>query len=186
MLAHFKPSTLKCSPGFNFETRNIYNIFLTYLGYHFSFPKRNFFSLDFFPNFRDVLKMLLHFEFQFFLNFFGCIHILDGFVKHHQKDLFIQVIYRRQGWRLNTTNTANLKIFVYVLFERHPWRWNITLTNKSFWIYLFKSSYVRIRQKKFRNSKYRSIFKMSRKLGKKLTNVRRNSFYAIKNEIRNM
>ncbi|KAF4529896.1 hypothetical protein B566_EDAN016162 [Ephemera danica] len=76
MLAHVKSSTLKCSLGFNFETRNLYNIFVTYLRFHFSLPKRNFFSLDF-SNFRDVLKMLLHFEFQnFFPNFCVCIHIL--------------------------------------------------------------------------------------------------------------
>ena len=157
MLAHVKSSTLKCSPGFNFDTRNLYNIFLTYLGFRFSLPKRNFFSLDFFPNFRDVLKMLLHFEFQiFFRNFFGCIHILDGFVKHLQKDFFIQVIYRRQGWRLNDTNTAILKIFVNALFKRHPWRRYTTWKNNFFWRCLTKSSNIRMQQKKLRkNSKFK-------------------------------
>ena len=151
MLAHVKSSTLKCSPGFNFETRNLYNIFLTYLGFRFSLPKRNFFSLDFFPNFRDVLKMLLHFEFQiFFRNFFGCIHILDGFVKHLQKDLFIQVIYRCQGWRLNWTYTEIFKIAVFVSFRRQPWRRYITWMNKSFWRCLIKPSSICMHQKKFR------------------------------------
>ena len=118
--------------------------------------------------------MLLHFEFRnFFRNFFCCIRILDDFVKHLQKKLFVQVVYRRQGWRLNDTNTAILKNFVNALFKRHPWRRYTTWTNNFFWRCLTKSSKIGMQQKKFRkkfrNSKCRSIFKMSRKSGNKST-----------------
>ena len=137
-------------------------------------PKRNFLSVDFFPDFRDVLKMLLHFEFRnFFRTFFCCIRILDDFIKHVQKKLFVQVVYRRQGWRLNSAFTKFFKIAVFVSFRRQPWRRYTTWTNNFFWRCLTKSSNIRMQQKKFRkkfrNSKCRSIFKTSRKSGKKST-----------------